>query len=160
MNHLTRLGIGLGICTAAAGSLLAVRAPLAELSAWQATLVLTAHQEGILQQGLGEVTERHAARARVLDDLAGGGITLPAAAARFRDINAGMPAYVQEIVAHNYQSYPEPERDCRAVIEYLRHYIRDSAPRDQLIGRLENDLCDLLHANLPSAETDKPLESR
>jgi len=107
------------------------------------------------QHGLDEVAQRHKRRAGIVAELAEHRLTLLEAAARFRTLNAEMPDHVQQVVRKAYQEYPEPERDCRFVIDYLDHHLLgDSATRQVVTGRLENELCDLIHTGSLSAEAE------
>ena len=81
------------------------------------------------------------AKHEVVCELLAGCVTLPEAAARFRDLDAGLPE-IRDRLVQQYPGMPYEVALCRQVIEYARGELRLRAPEqvESVVARLEAEL--------------------
>jgi hypothetical protein len=139
------------LCALTAQTLLfgvcAVRPDLAErlnLNVWKMPEMerqIEQAQSDIDQRGtaLSEVQERLGCRERIADEVAEGRMGLLEAAARFRDLNAGLP--------WGYPGASDEVRCCRQVIAWVTTHVeqKSTAEAEIVAERLENELREHLY---------------
>jgi hypothetical protein len=90
------------------------------------------------------VQRRTAEKERMAAQVAEGRLTLPDAAARFRDLDRQPPPFYWDQFRHEYPGRSDEERHCREVISYVRA-LQDGPDRGAAVAaRLEAELRDLL----------------
>jgi hypothetical protein len=92
-----------------------------------------------------QAMQRAVEKQRLAAEVVEGRLSLVAAAARFRDLNAGEPAFNWQALRTTYPDCSDDERHCQEVLSFVRIELqqRPEAAR-ALVERLEAELRDLL----------------
>jgi hypothetical protein len=115
-------------------------------AAWRVPWVKSAlpeekFREECIAQDFEAIRRRAAAHDGIIRELAAGRLTLPEAAARYREVDLRCPLFQAEVFRRKYPAASDEERYCLVVIQRVRYAEPLGAERiGELVARLEAEL--------------------